>query len=323
MITETDMVKHRIYFLLIALLFAAASPVWSADDDAEPLPEEDTILGTWYVQFMEDEVMPLDEQLRLVLNEDGSVKLYQGEEEDESGKYTHDKQAATITIYDGRNPADIEAVLKYSFADDMLVVRYTEGPANADNEPEEVMELTRKPEGTKRHQALREKQGDQPSQKKRMLQLRQLFMGVMTYHAGLGKSPDSIGDMVVGEYLTLESAVPQSAQDKLPKDFKDWKKQAKSDWINQHTDCVYIKLILNHPQVDSSGSIAIFELPANKEQENVVMVFGDGHSEVKSYKEADRKISKQTGHTLEQWMKTTQPGSGKMVLPKKQDAGDA
>jgi hypothetical protein len=199
----------------------------------------------------------------------------------------------------------------------MMVIRYTEGQANDGNDREERMELTRKPEGTERHQKMRDKQGDRPSHKKRMQQIRLFFVAVMSYHADQAKVPDSLGDLVVGDYITPKSAVPKPAQDKLPKDFEDWKDQAKRDWINQHAGCVYIKVDLNDPQIDASKMITIFDVPADKEQEKVVMVFGDGHSELKSYKEADREISKQTGHTLEKWMKTTTPGSGKMVVPEK------
>jgi len=284
--------------------------------DAEDLPEEDTIMGTWYVQVMEGELADPEEQIRIVFEKTGTVRVFESGNEDDVTKFSHDKEQSKITIYEDNDPTDVEAIIEYSFIDDMLVMKVNDDPGRRGDEVV-VIEMTRNPEGTKDHQALREKQGGQASYKKRMMQLRQLYHAAMSYYADQGKVPDNLGDVVVGKYITPESAVPKPTQDKLPRDFKDWKDQAKRDWINQHAGCVYIKVDLTDPQIDSSKMIAIFEIPADKEQDKLILVFGDGHSELLTYKEADREISKQTGHTLKQWSKSPSPGAG--TAPPKED----
>ena len=308
--------------LLLVLVFCGLPTLAQDQKDSDPQPEEDTFLGEWYVQLMEDEVLPADEPIRLVFEKSGLVRVFEGDEEEQAMAYTYDEAKSTITIVEQDDPADIEAIIKYSFVDDMLVMRISEGQGG---DEEEVIELTRNAEGTKRHQKLRKDRGDQPSRRKqmqRMMQMRQLYMGAMTYQADHDKMPESLGDIVVGGYIGWDTALAKSEQEKLPKDFDDWKEPAKRDWINQHAGCVYIKVDLNDPQIDSSKQIAIIEVPASKEQEHVNLVFADGHAETQAYKEADREVSKQTGHTLEKWMKTTTPGSGKMVLPEKKDKAD-
>lgn len=138
----------------------------AADDNTEgagDLPEEDTILGTWHVQVMEDELMPEDESIRIIFNKDGTVVVYEGDCKEEDGGYLHNEERAEIKIFEDNDPTDIEAILKYSFVDDMLVMRVIEDPGTGrGEEDQQIIELTRNPEGTERHQKMREKRGDKP-----------------------------------------------------------------------------------------------------------------------------------------------------------------
>ena len=310
------MKNHWRHATLILALFCFALPALADGVESdEPLPEEDTFMGEWYVQTMEGEVTPLDEPVRIVFEKTGVVRVFEGDDGEEAMAYTYDEAKSTITIVEQDDPADVEAIITYSFIDDMLVMRIKEGRG----EDEEVIELTRKPEGTKRHQKMRKESGDKPTKRElmqRMMDLRQLYMGAMTYHADQGKMPASIGDIVVSGYLALKGAVPKSAQDKLPKDFKDWKDPAKRDWINQRTGCVYLQVDLEGPEPE--GQIAIIELPFGKDQDTITLIFADGHGEMMTRKVADPEIKKQTGHTLDEWIKTATPGSGKMVVPEEE-----
>lgn len=310
--------NHWLHTALLFVLVGAALPTLADEVESdEPVPEEDTFIGQWYVQFMDERVTPLDEPLRLVFEKTGRVRVFEGDDEEEAMAYTFDEAQATITIVEQDDPTDIEAIIKYSFVDDMLVMKIREGRGDGDDE--EIIELTRKPEGTKRHQKMRKEAGDQPSKRKqmqRMVDLRQLYMGAMLYHADHNVMPADLGDIVVGGYLEAERAIPAAMRKELPKDFEGWKKPAKRDWINQHTGCVFLQVDLEADKPEEQ--IAIFDLPTSKDQDTITLIFADGHGEMMARKEADPTIKKQTGHTLDEWLKTTSPGTGKMVLPKKQ-----
>ena len=290
-----------------------------APDEAvpdEPAPEEDTILGTWYLQLIDRNVTPLDEPTRLVFNKDGTVHLYEGEELDELGTYVHDKDKAVITIYDGDNPTDVDEVLKYSFIDDMLVMRDGSGRGDEDD----FIELTRKPEGTERHQKLRQGEGKaqdpgRRAQTQRMVHLRQLYTAAIAYQLDMEKPADSIGDLVVKGYIELKAALPVPPPQRLPKDFGEWQDAEKAKWINRLTGCVFLPVDLEGEAPDKQ--IALIDLPFTTKQEKITLVFGDGHSEIKPYADANKLVKKQTGYTLEQWMKSSSPGSG--AAPPKED----
>lgn len=285
----------------------------AADDNTEgagDLPEEDTILGTWHVQVMEGELMPEDESIRIIFKKDGTVFVYEGDREEEAGGYLHNEERAEIKIFEDNDPTDIEAILKYSFVDDMLVMHVIEDPGQGRENDEQVIELTRNPEGTERHQAMRAKRGDKPGPRermRRMAQMRQLFMAAMAYSLDQNNMPASIGDLVVGEYIELQAALPASAKEKLPKDFGEWKGPARRDWINQNAGCVFLKFDLKAANTDKL--VAIFDVPT-KDQEQVTLIFGDGHAELLALEEADKRIKTQTGTSLAQWAKSKSPGSG-------------
>ena len=289
-------------------------------DDNEGLPVGDTIIGTWYMQIMEGELVPADEQIRITFDKKGVVRVFEGDNEDEVGQYSHDKDRSIIKIYEDDDPTDLEAIIEYSFVDDMLVMKVTEDPGRQNNDTA-VFELTRNPEGAKHHQALRKERGDQPgrrAQMRQMQRMRQLFMAAMLYSSDhKDKLPASLGELVVKEYLDIDLALPAPPPDRLPKDFGEWEGAKKAEWINQRTGCVYIKVDLNVPDADKQ--IAIIEVPTSKEQEKITLIFADGHGELQAYKEADREVSKQTGHTLEQWMKSKSPGSGEAPPKEEKD----
>ena len=149
---------QRIAWALL-LLLTVVLPC-AADGHKGGQEEEDTVLGTWYAQYIEGDVMPAEMTMSLDIKEDGMITgtmVLEGEEPDvESWTYTHDKKNAILTLYkideDGNAEAEIEVELSYSFVDDMLIFRFQDGP----DDEIEAMELTRNPDGTKRHQKLRE-----------------------------------------------------------------------------------------------------------------------------------------------------------------------
>lgn len=91
------------------------------------------------------------------------------------------------------------------------------------------------------------------------MQMRQLFMAALAYSHDQNNMPASIGDLVLGEYIDLEGALPASVKEKLPKDFGDWKGPAKRDWINQNASCVFLKFDMKAANMDKL--IAIFDVP--------------------------------------------------------------
>ena len=306
--------KYGVQLFFGIVLLAGRLPVTAQDDrDTEPLPEGDTILGTWYIQVMEGEVT--EDPMRLVFNEDGTVLVSEDgveEEEEESGQYSHDENQSKITIYENGR---VEAVIQYSFVDEMLVFKISDG---ARGHEEERFELTRHPDGTKRHQAVREKRGDGDpavqARRRSMTQLRGLHQGAVVYaNSRKAVMPESIGDMVVGDYIPPTYVIPPWSEAEVPEGFDDWEDQKKRDWTNRNSGYVYLrsekKLTLD------AELIAFFELPASVEQEQVNLLFDDNHIESHPFAEADKLIKKQTGYTIKQWMKTTSPGTGQMVLP--------
>lgn len=315
--------RSQLRTCLTLLLFIAALPA-HPDDAAqdEPIPEEDSFMGEWYVQLMEGEVTPLDEPVRLVFEKTGIVRVFEDDDEEEVAAYTYDKAKSTITIVEQDDPTDVEAIIKYSFVDDMLVMRMTEGGGG---DEEEIIELTRKPEGAKRHQKMREKRGEvrpgspEALAKQAAEQLRMIHQGAVTYANGMKdeRYPSSMGQLVVGDFITPEYVLsPYSKQLVAPKDFDDWKNEKKIEWVNRHTGYVY--LLAGKTMEFDIDLIAVFELPLQAKQKQVRLLYEDNHFVEKPYAEADKLIKKQTGHAIADWMKTTSPGTGEMVLPKKQ-----
>ena len=150
---------------LILLMLAIALPTIAQDEGGEePAAEEETILGAWYLQYAEGDPLPKNMSLKLDFKEDGqatgTMTMEDAEPETRKWKYEHDEENAKLTLYvvddEGNVEEDPEVLLAYSFDDGVLIFRYREDP----DDDEQTMELTRNPEGTERHQKLREEQGD-------------------------------------------------------------------------------------------------------------------------------------------------------------------
>ncbi|MEM6258885.1 MAG: hypothetical protein AAGI37_11285 [Planctomycetota bacterium] len=302
---------------LVVLVMLASSAFAQDDQAAEPLPEDDTILGTWYVQLDDDEVM--EEPLRLVFEEDGTVKVYEDGDHQETAGYLLDENQSKITIYEDNDPTDIEAVIKYSFVDDLLIFLINDGDGRGEHE--ERFELTRNPEGTERHQRARKDLGEgKPgvnTAKRSMTQLRGLHQGAVTFSVSAKDTmPPGIGDLVVGDYVTPAYILPPNSKTKVPKGFDDWEDDKKRDWANKNTGYVFLRA--NKKVTLDTELIAFFELPASKDQKNVYLLFDDNHAESHPYADADKLIKKQTGYTLEQWTKSKSPGTGQ-APPKEGD----
>ena len=160
------MTNHWMTLFGWIVLFTIAQPAIAQDDAGEePAAEEETILGVWYAQYAEGEPLPEGMSMKLDFKEDGQIvgtMTMEGEEPDtQTWKYEHDEENAKLTLYEvddeGNVEEEAEVTLTYSFEDDMLVFRYREDP----DDDEQTMELTRNPEGTERHQKLREEQAEE------------------------------------------------------------------------------------------------------------------------------------------------------------------
>ncbi|MEM7710228.1 MAG: hypothetical protein AAF264_05650 [Pseudomonadota bacterium] len=154
--------KTHLTGLALLLLMSAALPILADEEE-----KEETILGVWYAQYGEGEALPKNMTMKIDFKEDGDVigtMTMEGEEPDiQTWKYKHDEENAQLTLYEVDDEGNVEeapeVVLNYSFVDEMLIFTYREGP---DEEEEEKMELTRNPEGTERHQKMREEAADLP-----------------------------------------------------------------------------------------------------------------------------------------------------------------
>ncbi|MEM9348455.1 MAG: hypothetical protein AAGB26_17845 [Planctomycetota bacterium] len=304
------MKHHGIKTLGLVVLVILALPAFAQDDqETDPLPEDDTILGTWWIQFGEDEL--LDEPFRLVFEKNGTVKVYEDGDREETAGYLLDENQSKITIYEDNDPTDIEVVIKYSFVDDLLIFLISDGDGRGEHE--ERFELTRNPEGTEQHQRARKDLGEgKPgvhTARKTMTQLRGLHQGAVTFSVSAKDTmPPGIGELVVGDYVTPEYILPPTSKKKVPKGFDDWEDAKKRDWANKNTGYVFLRA--SEKVTLDIELIAFFELPASKDQKSVYMVFDDNHAESHPYADADKLIKKQTGYTLEQWMKSKSPGTG-------------
>lgn len=312
-------------------------------EDEPAAAKDNDILGAWYLQFAEGEALPSEMTMKLVFLKNGRVNaaMSNGEDdaEEEVMQYTHEKEDATLSIYDvddeGNVAEEPEVVLNYRFVEGMLLFRYTE----QGSDDEKTMELTRKPEGTKRHQKLRAGQGDaigeepvdepieepidEPSKTIRggkdlakamqsTTQMRGLLQGSVTYAFG-NKAvkegyPPSIGDLLVGDYVTPAYVLSPWSETTVPTGFDDWADEKKITWAN--TNAGYVYLLAGKTVSLDAKLIAMFELPLSAKQEQVRLLFDDIHTESLPYAEADALIKKQTGQTLDVWMKTKSPGTG-------------
>lgn len=160
--------KHALLFAFLFIL--ACLP--AAGDEAE---QEKTIMGTWYTQVMEGQAIPTNDVFSITFNEGGKASSFMREgdyERKESWKYEHDKEKATLTLYElddeGTPDEEPEVVVSYRFVDEMLVFTLIDPDAeqadkgdDADEEEAQTMELTRNKEGTKRHQKMRKEQAEE------------------------------------------------------------------------------------------------------------------------------------------------------------------
>lgn len=321
--------KKQLTAWMLLLCFAALTAV--ADDKQE---ESETILGLWYVQVggTEDDKMVFGPSFSMQMDfrKDGRVNMVMmadGEKEDEeTQQYTHDKEKATLSIYeideDGQRDEDPVGVIQYAFVDGMLAFRFDEG------DEEVTLELTRKPEGTERHQKMREEQGDTAGEAvqaaretaramQSSTQMRGLHLGAVAYsNQRKNKYPDSLGEMLPLDFFTPEYVLTPWSETEVPKGFDDWADQKKIDWAN--TNSGYVYLLTGKQQAFDDKLVAIFELPRSTEQETVRLLFDDSRVEALDYAEADKLIKKQTNVSLKEWMKTTSPGTGELILREKQ-----
>ena len=154
--------RHCVRLLGFAVLIAIALPGLADEEpDGDPLPEEDTIFGTWYVQVMDGEVVDLDEQIGLVFDKKGVLRVIDGGEERETSRFTNDKQRSRVMLFEERDPTDIETIIRYTFVDDMVIFRITEDVGQGREGDVAVYELTRSREGSERHRRKREEAAGQ------------------------------------------------------------------------------------------------------------------------------------------------------------------
>ena len=317
------------------LLFLIAALPIAADqhEKEQAVPEEDTILGTWHAQYAEDEILPADSSVRLVFNKEGRLIVYVRFTEDDDGdidefKYEHDERNAKLTLKrlddEGNVQDETDLVFHYDFVDGMLILRFKEA---ADAE-EETMELTRNREGTRHHQKLRAEAAGKPGRLRgaretaramqSSTQMRGLHQAAVVYsQANQDVYAKSLGELLIGAFFTPEYLLSPWSKTEVPEGFDDWQDKKKIDWANKNAS--YIYLCAGKKAALNSELIAIFELPASVEQEQVRLLFDDNHTQSMAFAKADKLIKEQTGHTLAQWMKTTSPGTGQMVVPEEKE----
>lgn len=316
---ETQM-KSLLNAWMLLLLITFALPC--AADEEKAAPAEDTILGEWHLQTMNGELSPKDDAMRLVFEKDGVAKGHMGEDV-ETWTYKDDQTAATVTLYradedDDEAVPEIVVQLKYSFVDDMLVFSYSEGF-------EEIkMELTRSAEGTKRHQAMRKKQGDRPGraqQRQSASAMSQIHQGSAAYsNSKKDMMPTSLGVLLPDGFVSPKYLLTPWSKHEVPEGFDEWEDKKKIDWGNTHAGYVYFSA--GKKFTSDSKLIVLLELPPNEKAGMITLLFDDNHTETKPYEDADKLIKKQTGHAISEWMQTTSPGTGEMKLPKEDKAGE-
>jgi len=290
------------------------------EDSGESQPVEaapDTVVGTWYVQRMEDEWTPADSEMRLEFREDGTAHFFEdGEEDEEVVDYVVDEGEGTIQIID-RVDGDVEVVLAYHFIDDVLLLVFMDFGAD---ESEMEMELTRSAEGSAEHQRMRAR-GDRRDGRRSQLQsrnqMRGLQQGLTTYAwSNTDRYPAYLGLLLPGDYVVAGYFLTPWAPVDVPEDIDDWSEDEKIEWVRTNTSYAFVR-----PGQVADGDpdlVTLFELPLFEGTETIGICFDDNHVERFPYDEADDLIEEQTGSDLMQWMEDM----GREQIPVDSEAGD-
>ncbi|MEM9415311.1 MAG: hypothetical protein AAGA29_07535 [Planctomycetota bacterium] len=127
-----------------------------ADDNAGAM-DEDGVIGTWYVQQMRGEWLPVGEEFRLEFRDDGTAHAFEnGEPEDDVMNYAVDEDRGVIVITEARPGGEVIDI-HYEHFDDVLILTFRD-PDGFGAEEEEIL-LCRRPEGNEEHQRERAAQG--------------------------------------------------------------------------------------------------------------------------------------------------------------------
>ena len=149
-------------------------------------------------------------------------------------------------------------------------------------------------------------------------QMRGMHQGGVTFaQSNRNKMPSSIGELVIGDFITPEYALAPWSEHTVPDDFDEWSEREKVDWVNAHTDYAYIDP--GHTVDLDTEAIVFVELPPTLDTETVGLLFRDNHAERLDFEEADELVREQTGHSIADWMQSTSPGTGQVILPQEEE----
>lgn len=133
--------------------------------------------------------------------------------------------------------------------------------------------------------------------------------------------PASIGDLALSDWSEIAFAFkPSHWPPKDPAEFKDWPLKRRVQWINTHTDYVYLLSDVSFSKTENgiadldSDFISFIQIPENPDAQWVILCFMDRHYQIWSYEKADHRISEQSGHTIAEWIDADSPGSGQVNL---------
>lgn len=84
-------------------------------------------------------------------------------------------------------------------------------------------------------------------------------------------------------------------------------KSALHDWVNENSSFVYVP---RQKATIDSQQVVTFERVTKPGATNVVIGFGDGHTEARPYAEADALVKEKTGKSIADWSKLKKPGAG-------------
>ncbi|MEM1354520.1 MAG: hypothetical protein AAGH88_06500 [Planctomycetota bacterium] len=281
---------------LVALLLPQAA---NAQDD-HPL------LGVWYMQAGNGEATPEGVSMAIEFRGNGELRVStifgpgQGDEP-EISEYQHNPERQTLTFRD----AGQQIEFTYSFADETLTLR------GSDGEETMVIELTRDPDGTARHQEMRKAQGqahpvdNHPARAAYRMQsatqLRGIHQGLVVYsNSNREMYPQHLGALLQGEFVTADYLLAPWAEVEVPEDIDDWDDERKAQWVAANTSYAFVAGG-DKFEVDFK-KVVLFELPLYSDTETIAVCFDDNRVERMDYDEADAVITEQTGKTIMQWM---------------------
>jgi len=139
--------------------------------------------------------------------------------------------------------------------------------------------------------------------------------------------PDSAGDLIRLQYVRPEQFLSPWSDQTLPDNFDEMPEQERVDWINEHTDYVYL---ISGRRIRGDDTIIAFELdPRGKLDDVAIAMYRDvsekgerydwgrpvprGAAPRIPYDEADALIKAQTGYSIEEWHDAELPGAGLMT----------